>query len=217
MDRRCRRIFVRRAPDSRGGFTLIEMLAVMLILSLLVTFLVTQLGRSDDTAKERLTRTRLLEISAVIDAFERREGDYPASAFNAEQGSLPNALNIGGEALVVALFSKGRGGMGLDADGLDNLDGDQSTKPVSDLPTNDLFEIVDLWGNSIAYFHHADYGRADRYQTMDLDTGELVESEVRAFGNPKTRQPFQQGRYQLISAGVDGRFGTEDDITHFKR
>lgn len=205
------------AGSARAGFTLIEMLAVMLILGILVAFLVTQLGRSEDTAKDRLTRTRLAELSALIDSYERREGDYPPSSFTPDQGAPPNALNMGVEALVVALWSKGRDGLGLSADDLRNTDGDQSTKALTDLPTNDLFELVDLWENPLAYFHHVDYGRVDRYQTFDNETGEIVETEVRAHLNPTTRLNFQPGRYQLLSAGADGVFGTDDDIGNFGR
>jgi len=203
--------------SQRAGFTLIEMLAVMLILGILVAFLVTQLGRSEDTAKERLTRTKLAELSALIDSYERSQGDYPPSALTPEQGVPPNALNLGIEVLVATLWSKGRNGLGISADDLRNTDGDQSTKTLTDLPTNDLFELVDLWENPLAYFHHADYGRVDRYQTFDNQTGEISENEVRALVNPTTRLHYQPGRYQLLSAGADGVFGTEDDIGNFGR
>lgn len=206
------------APHARrSGFTLIEMVAVMLILAILVTFLVTQLGKTEDNANERLTRAKLAELGAVVDAYERREGDFPPSTWRSEQGQPPNALNVGVEALVVALWSKNRAGLGISADELDNTDGDQSAKPLTDLPTQDLFEFVDLWGNPIAYLHHGQYGEPQRYQTFDATTGEPLEAEVRALVNDKTRLPYQAGRYQLLSAGIDGVFGTEDDLTHFTR
>lgn len=206
-----------RPHPRRAGFTLIEMVAVMLILAILVTFLVAQLGKTDDNAKERLTRAKLSELAAVIDAYERREGDFPPSAWRSEHGQPPNALNVGVEALVVALWSKNRAGLGISADELDNTDGDQSAKPLTDLPTQDLFEFVDLWGNPIAYLHHAQYGEPQRYQTFDATTGEPVETEVRALLNEKTRLPYQAGRFQLLSAGIDGVYGTEDDLSHFTR
>ncbi len=208
----------RRRGAARSGFTLLELLAVMLILGLLAGFLVFQLGRSGDLAKERLTRTRLAEIAAVIEAYERRFGDFPPSSFTSEQGQPPNALNIGVEALVVALFSRGfEGGGAIFPEDLENVDGDQSLRPLSELGTSELFELVDLWGNPLAYFHSADYGRIDRYLTQDLDTGEWIETEARALVDERTRRHYQVGRFQLISAGMDGRFGTEDDITHFSR
>jgi prepilin-type N-terminal cleavage/methylation domain-containing protein len=207
----------RMRSTKAAGFTLIELVTVMLILGILVVLLVTQMGRTSDRAKERLTRVRLGEIGAVIDAYERRMGDFPPSEWRGEYGSPPNSLNIGIEALVVALFSGGRNGMGISADDLHNTDGDVSAKALTDLPTSDLFELVDSWDNPLAYVHHARYGEAQRYLTLDPDTGEAIENEFRALVNPRTRLPYQPGRYQLVSAGIDGRFGTEDDIVAFQR
>ena len=42
------------------------------------------------------------------------------------------------------------------------------------------------------------------------------ESSVHALKNPVTGQYFQNDKFQLISAGSDGYFGTEDDIANFE-
>ena len=38
-----------------------------------------------------------------------------------------------------------------------------------------------------------------------------------AFKNPATGQDYAAQGFQLVSAGPDGRFGTEDDVTPFQR
>lgn len=201
--------------NRRAGFTLIELMAVLAILAILGAVLVTQIGSARESVEVQLTRTRLQEIRLAASDYEVDQGDYPRSRMTKEQGSPPNALNIGVECLVLALWSDGREGSGLRADELDNTDGDRSAKSLSDLPVRDLFELVDPWGNPIAYFHHADYGREDVYSTFDPDTGELLESTARALRNSKLGRYYEHRRFQLLSAGPDGRFGTEDDLASF--
>ena len=118
--------------------------------------------------------------------------------------------------LAFADDADGTGGHRLSADELQHTDGERSAKSLTDLPVRDLFELVDAWGNPIAYFHHADYGRVDVYETFDPLTGERIESNVQAIVNPKLRRPYENRRFQLISAGPDGVFGTEDDIANFR-
>lgn len=207
----------RAVARARGiaGFTLLELLAVLLILSLLVAVLVTTLGSAEEVVQEKLTGTRLAQIASVLTEYEIDQGDWPPSAFTAEQGEAPNGTNVGAECLVLALWAGGRDGAGLDEDWLGNVDGDYAKKKLDGtFPDRGLRELLDTWGNPIAYLHHADYGRSDLYLTLDPLTGEKVESVVEARKNPATGDFADRRRYQLISAGADGRFGTEDDVVH---
>ncbi len=199
---------------STRGFTLIEMIAVLAILSILAAILVTQLGSAEEVVQEKLLRAELQQISLAISHYESEEGDFPSSS-PADGEGAPNAINTGAERLVLALWSGGLEGCGLSPDELDNTDGDSTATVQSDLPTKDLFELTDPWNNPIAYFHHADYGRADLYSTFDPVTGATTESRVTAKKNKKTKLYYEHRRFQLISAGSDGVFGTEDDITSF--
>jgi prepilin-type N-terminal cleavage/methylation domain-containing protein len=214
---------MKRTPHSpqtarRGGFTLIEMLAVMLILGILVGALLVTLSGSADTAKSRITQGKLAQISAVVDAYERRFGDFPPSSFGAEQGGLPNKVNVGVEALVVALWSNGyEGGGDLSADELLNTDGDQTLRELSDLPNRQLFELVDSWENPIVYFRSDDYGESHQYLLWSEEDEFEAEVEVTALRNENLGRFYGHARYQLISAGPDGAFGTDDDITSFDR
>lgn len=196
----------------RAGFTLIELLGVLVIISILMYFLVTRLTGVDDIVKLRIAREQIEQIATALSSYETDKGDYPRSTFLPDWGTPPNTLNVGCEALYLALWQKGVDGEGLADDFLVNSDADALAKRVTVNPSLDLFELKDPWDNPLAYLHHSDYGRKDRYLTSDPKTGESVESEFQASVNSKTGGPFNRLTFQLVSAGPDGRFGTEDDI-----
>ncbi len=206
---------MKTASSSRAGFTLLELLAVMVILGILITLLVTAMGGSQDAVVSKMTRTKLAQIGTVCESYERRFGDFPKSSFASESGNLPNSTNLGGEALVVALWSDGfEAGGALSSDDLINSDGDRTLKSLTDFPEGQLFELADGWGNPIAYLRSDDYGREQAYVTEDFEQGGTFESRVRALHDQTAGRYLGHGRFQLISAGSDGEFGTEDDIHH---
>lgn len=200
----------------RAGFTLIELLAVIVILAILMAFLLTTLGGQEEVVRVNLTRTFLENVEAVVGEYEREEGDFPPSAWSADWGAPPNMTNLGAEALVVALWREDRGGVNLSDDVLVNSDGDRSRDRLTVFPRLDLFELRDQWDNPIAYFHHRDYGRRDLYLTEDPETGEPLESTAVARRSERTGDWANRRTFQLLSAGPDGQFGTEDDITNFE-
>jgi len=206
---------------ARAGFTLIELLAVMLIIAILVAVLVQQLGDSERAVKTEKCRTDMLTLQSAIKAYATDNGSPPPSSFVPSQEVGNDGTNVGIEALVVALFSKGHNGGGLINDLKDrviNSDNDRSTKQLTDFGGRELFEIPDPWMNPIAYIERADYGVTNRrYLTVESATSQEIESIPLAFKNPTTGQYYANSEFQLISAGEDGRFGTEDDVTTFKR
>jgi prepilin-type N-terminal cleavage/methylation domain-containing protein len=208
----------RLALRSRGsnGFTLIELLAVMLILSILIWFLVTNLGGAREVVEAGLTRSRLAEIEAMLSAWADEHGDFPASTFTPEQGAAPNAVNLGSECLYLALCAAGEDGVGaLDTD-LANTDGDRLARRQEGFESLELYEIGDDWRNPIAYLHHRDYGRRDLYQSLDPETGETLDEQIAAGKNAATGRYHNANTFQLRSAGPDGRFGTDDDIANYE-
>ena len=99
-----------------------------------------------------------------------------------------------------------------------NTDGDSSPRQLTDFGTRELKEIPDTWGNPIAYIERADYGLSNRpYRTRGADSQEETTSIPLAYKNKRTGQYFMAQSFQLISAGQDGLFGTEDDLTTFDR
>ena len=82
--------------------------------------------------------------------------------------------------------------------------------------TQELFELSDAWGNPLAYIHHLEYERVFTYRAVDTENGEENDYEVKA---RKTRRP-SLGRAARVPAslgGSDGKFGTEDDLTNYKK
>ncbi len=206
--------------EARAGFTLIEILAVILIVGILATILISQLGGADDAARISTTRSKLQTLSLAINAYELDFGDYPPSSFNDEQGVPNDGTNVGVEALVVALWSNGydAGDLSSEVDSLRNVDGDHSGKKLTDFGNRTLPEIVDAWGNPIAYIHRRDYEVPNReYLTEDPDTGEEIRSIPTAHRNPELDTFYCYRSYQLISAGPDALFGTADDVTNFEQ
>jgi general secretion pathway protein G len=63
----------------RHGFTLIEMLIVLAILSVLLTLAVPHYFRSQDVAKERVLIENLRVVREAIDRFSADTGRYPDS------------------------------------------------------------------------------------------------------------------------------------------
>lgn len=207
--------------STRAGFTLIELLAVILILSILVGVLVYNLKDATDAAKVQTARQLLAKVESAVKSYQNEFGSAPPSSFRPEQEVANDGLNVGVEALVVALWSRKyeAGGLLPDVrDQLINTDGDRSSKQLTDFDTRDLLEIADPWNNPIAYIERADYALTNRrYLTYDVEQGQEVESVPLPFKNPATGQYYSAQGFQLISAGADGRFGTEDDITPFER
>ncbi len=201
----------------RAGFTLIEVLAVILILGILMAFLITTLGGQGDAVRSNLTRTKIEQFSAEISAFESATGRYPVSSWKEEWGTQPNQVNVGIEALVVQLWAAERGGTHLSEDDLVNMDGDAASRKLTVFELNDLFELRDAWDNPLAYIERMDYGKPLVYLTESPVTGEQIETAVLAAENKRTGGFFNPRTFQLLSAGPDGDFGTSDDIGNFRR
>jgi type II secretory pathway pseudopilin PulG len=194
---------------------------VLLIISILVVVMITNLKDAEGAAKIEIARQRLITLEGAIKSYQNEYGAAPPSSFLPGQEVANDGTNVGIEALVVTLWSKKYEAGGLLADLRDQLinsDGDRSTKQLTDFDKRDLLEIPDPWGNPIAYFEKSDYVATNRrYATIDAETGQPIESIPLAFKNPSTGQYYSALGFQLISAGPDGRFGTEDDVTSFQR
>ena len=209
-----------RTP-SRAGFSLIELLAVIFILGILTAVLVSQLSDSEAAVRVSETRGELEQLEAALETYYNDKGDYPPSRFTPKQQVANDGENVGVEALVVALWSEGyeaAGLLGEQAEKLVNTDYDQSAQGLTDFATRDLLELADSWENPIAYLHKNDYDTPNRvYVTLDPVTGEEQRTTPTAFRNPTTGRYYNNASFQLISAGPDALFGTEDDITNFDR
>jgi len=205
----------RGRQGERSAFTLVEMLAVLVIITILFTFVVSKVMRGEDMVRIENTRQFIHQLAAMISEYEQERGDYPPSTFPAKMDTKPSGQNQGAEMLFLSLFSKERSAREIDEARLANTDGDEAKNSLSSFTAPDVFEIVDDWQNPIAYFHRRDYGKSRAYVTFDGETGEPVDSLIKGRISSKTGDPFNKSTFQLLSAGPDGVFDTEDDIGNF--
>lgn len=204
-----------RPPKACAGFTLLELLGVIVIIGILVGFLVPMLARMQESGKVKATEGFLTELATAITEYENEKGDYPASSWKDEWGPAPNSTNLGAEALVIQLFGS-KWSTSLAEDRLGNTDNDESKKALARFPKPTLFEIKDQWGNPIAYSHRRDYDHPQTYTMLDAGGVPAGESVFKAHMNKQTGQYWNAKEFQLVSAGPDCEFGTDDDITSWK-
>lgn len=206
-------------PARRAGFTLIEVLAVILIVAILSAFLVTRLSGARDSVASENTRMLIAQLAAVIEEYEGEKGAYPPSTFPRDLDPKPTRTNMGAEMLVITLAPADRSWQAatLPEDRLGNTDGDDTKRSLTGFASSEVFEIADAWGNPIAYLHRRDYEEGADYVTYDVNTGETVEARVVGAKSPVTGNHYNEKKFQLLSAGPDGLFGTEDDLGNFKR
>src|SRR5208337_2130636 len=92
---------IRRRPgDGRGprGFTLVELLVVILILAVLITLLLPALNFAVSTAKNAAVGGEINQLAQALASFKAKYGDYPPSRiYLSEDGNLqPNVTNLYG-------------------------------------------------------------------------------------------------------------------------
>ena len=196
----------------QAGFTLMEMLAVMLILSILMAILVREVRSSQRAVDASATRTFLTELTSVIVEYREAFGKDPPSTFPSDLDPKPSRTNMGAEMLFISLFGRDSDWVAreMPENRLGNSDGDSTKTSLTTYSNADAFELTDVWDNPIAYIHRIDYGKEITYFTLDGET------PLKGLVSPKTGDPYRKGSFQLISAGPDGVFLTGDDIANFE-
>lgn len=205
--------------QARAGFTLLELLAVIVIVGILAAVLVSQLTGGLTISKTQVTKQLLQKLDMILGEYNLQFGRYPPSSFTPDQGVPNDGENVGVEALVVALYSNKyeAGHHEIDAKYFGNTDNDQSARSLTDFGNRNLLELVDEWQNPIAYIYRTDYGVENRvYVTLGEDGGE-VRATPAAQKDPLKGQYYKHDSFQLISAGPDCLFNTGDDIYNFER
>ncbi len=210
-----------------AGFTLIELLVVIGILALLITALAPAIFSGLRAGDETETEARMTQLVSMIEAYERHYGTYPSDDFTITARSLQsawelgpdNGKNTGIESLVQQLHMDAQAGGTLDEheDWLANTDGDKAPKPIPQLERRELVEVLDAWGTPFIYFS-GKYGSGmtgqQTVKTKSIDGIDGIELVGKPVQNPRTGGPLGAKKYQLLSAGADLQFGTEDDIVY---
>src|SRR5262245_41884927 len=135
-----RRIHLRNTANAIRGFTLVEMLVVIAIISILGGLTLAALSKARTTSKERAVEALLLKIKAALQRYEMDFQDYPPA-----DGDMEGIA--GAESLLRCLKTELKGGPYLDS----------SDIHVVDSNGNGEMEICDEWRQPIRYIHHRDY------------------------------------------------------------
>jgi len=201
------------------GFTLIEILAVLALLGVLMGISVAVLRGPRDQARVAATRAAMAALQNYVNAFESKFGDYPPDRLAEVNPAIKkkNNLNEGIEACVATLHSKSwPAGPSITESYLGNTDDDETTTAYHRDDSPRLLEVLDGWGNPVAYLHFRNYERSQEYQMNEEEAvHEYPVQTVEARVSDLTEVFANADSYQLISAGSDEEFGTEDDVTNF--
>lgn len=201
-----------RGGRTTAGFTLIELLAVLAILTLLMSLSVMVFKGGSDKARVAQTVARMKSLESLIASYQAKVGDYPTGSLKKLKIKCDNDLNEGIEACLAALYSKDYpNGASLGDDVLGNTDQDSTGTNFHRDGSDQLVEVLDGWGNPLAYFHNEDYGKNMPYHMGESST--VPDQFVSARRSEVTKVWAQADSYQIVSAGSDGEFGTEDDVT----
>jgi len=207
----------RESPAGDAGFTLVEILAVLAILSLLMTMAIYGFGKQREHARVVRTKGTMEELEMLITRYEASKGDAPPDSLAKLKIRADNDANEGAEALYAALHDKSfPQGTSIDEEKLVNSDGDSTASAYHRNGITLLFEVADGWGNPIAYLRPTSYGKQFRYVMAECDDPADSEQVVSSHKSAVTGVWANPDTFQLVSAGADRRFGTEDDVTNFK-
>jgi prepilin-type N-terminal cleavage/methylation domain-containing protein len=207
-----------------GGFTLVELLVVMAIISILGGLTLVGIQMARKSAVEQVVATEIKTLAGRLENFKAAFGDYPPTSL-ADLKVKGNAINEGNESLFAFLLSRKHGGPFADdlkEDRWRNADADEVSAP--DMKTiekelqwvrgnSKLLEYTDYWGNPYVYIHWRDYGKKLKYQGEDAGV-----IEATAQKSPETGSYYAPTTYQIWSFGPDGenQNGDGDDIVSWR-
>lgn len=202
---------------SRRGFTLIEILVVIVIIGILASLALVGVNAAIQSAKRSSTESRLKMLEGACQQYRLRWGDYPPSTLTDFGVALSNEVNNGAESLCACLASTLKGGSLLSSikdDEYLNTDMDAAPRNLTTwfFGDNQLREIGDSYAQPITYIHWKDYQRgpaAIRKYVFSQGTPEqMIAIEV----SGATKTFLRADSFQIGSAGRDGKIGTEDDV-----
>ncbi len=204
---------IRRVP---AGFTLAELMVVIVVIAILAAFLLPALLRGRDTAQRTQARSDISSIGLALDGFYNAFGYYPptTNSFDPATGRFdgPAYGDYGySEALVQCLcnkFTRGTGDEGAANDltkivGIDRVIGKAPVNigPLYQAKANDLIdldhdgfpELADPWGAPYIYIPKDDYLKADGH----YNAGAMVWADTQPVGGDGVLDPPDPSAFPL--------------------
>ena len=202
----------------KRGFTLIEILVVIGIISLLLAYLVVQFNKPIGPIEG--TKGLLLQLSAAIDSYKNEFRAFPPDGYD-EAVTAPNGQQLKGSACLTYylawMYPDGSGGFeNHDMKKPDYTDPEHirmvpvhneepfwgGVKPTEDL--NGYGEIIDKWLHPLRYDNCERTGKDGtvQYSPGIQPAGGGKDPDPRETEN--NGRPYNAGAYDLWSCGADG-------------
>ena len=230
----------KQTPRRRAtGFTLVELMVVIVILALLIGILLPSFSAVRAAARDARVRARISELSSGAMAYKNDNGYYPGQRYSGELTTY-----TGSQVLGVSLFGYGYNQIELvatvpvepryapvRADDLPWTDEEMAKYPAAN---GERRTTIDRFGGGndrpiLYYPSRLGVIGLSQYQQGDNDeyTGGLSWASPegsatgqagfqnyvkdRRFAGNASTTPYRDGEFLLIGAGVDRTFGTADD------
>lgn len=218
----------RQPAGAERGFTLLEVLIVIAIISILVVIAVPSIYKARQQADLARSRARMISLEDGLSAFHAFDGrNYFPGQDRRGQDALRNGMT-GSELLARAMWTP-REEDYLDSDTPDgypsgvysghSTDYEMEYEGVAPLPSDefgsDPMPILYYPARPGTIGKNADVQY--EYNHNETITPDAKRSDFYDFITFQDSRPYAPGKFLLISAGIDRRYFTQDDLTNFER